>query len=78
MRDLPCCAALKASRASAAPSANGKAAERATPAQSTANVRLEKRAAGPHSCQTTRVNASAAALIVATASTLIPITAAIG
>ena len=37
-------------------------------------MRLEKRAACPHSCQTTSVNASAAALIVATASTLIPIT----
>ena len=48
------------------------------PAQSTANVRLEKRAAGPHSRQTTSVNASAAAPIVATASTLIPNTAASG
>ena len=78
IRLRPRCSALNASSASAAPSANGNAAERATPAHSTAKVRLEKRAAGPHSCQTTSVNASAAALIVATARTLMPITAASG
>ena len=48
------------------------------PVQSTAKARLEKRARSPHSCQTTSVNASAAAPIDAIASTVIPSTAASG
>src|SRR5436309_6261658 len=63
-----CCSVDSASSASAIPSANGNAADSTIPAQTTANVRLDQRAAGPHSRQRTSVNASAAAAIVATAS----------
>ncbi len=67
-----------ASSASAKPSANGKAAERTIPAQTTAKLRLDQRVVGPHSCQSTAANASAASAIVATASRRIPNSAASG
>ena len=66
------CSAQSASSASDAPSANGNAAERTMPAQTTANVRLDQRADGPHSFHTSTANASAADAIVATASSPIP------
>ena len=72
------CSAQIASSAKAAPSANGNAAERTIPAQTTANVRLDQRAAGPHSRPTTTANASAAVDTVATASSRIPSSAASG
>ena len=65
-----------ASSASAAPSANGNAAENTIPAQTTANVRLDQRAVGPHCRETITANASAAVETVATASSLIPKSAA--
>ncbi len=74
----PLCIAQIASSASAIPSANGNAAERTTPAQTTAKLRLDQRVVGPHSRQSTTANASAASAIVATASSLIPSTAASG
>src|SRR5262249_39101576 len=46
------CSAQIASSASAAPSAKGKAAEKTTPHQTTANVRLDQRAVGPHCRET--------------------------
>ena len=67
-----------ASRASAAPSANGNAAERTIPAQTTAKVRLDQRTAGPHWRPTTIANASAAVVTVATARSRIPSSAATG
>ena len=48
------------------------------PAHTTANVRLDQRVVAPHSCQMTSANASAASAIVATASSLIPSSAASG
>ena len=60
------------------PSANGNAPERTTPAQTTANERFAQRAAGPHSRAETTPNASAAVAMLATASSLIPISAASG
>ncbi len=72
------CNVPRASSASAIPSANGNAAESTIPAHTTANVRLDQRVAGPHSRQTTTANALAASAIVATASSLIPSTAASG
>ena len=60
------------------PSANGKAAERTIPAQTTAKLRLDQRVVGPHSRQSTTANASAASAIVATASSRIPSSAASG
>ena len=48
------------------------------PAHATANVRLDQRASAPHSRMTTTANTSAAAEIVATASSLIPSSAASG
>jgi hypothetical protein len=48
------------------------------PAHTTANVKLDQRAVGPHSRPTTAANANAAAATVATASALIPISAASG
>ena len=74
----PACSAHSASRAKAIPSANGNAAESTTPAQTTANVRLDQRAVGPHSRPSTTANASAAVATVATASSLIPNSAASG
>ena len=70
--------AHSASRASAAPSANGNAAERTIPAQTTANVRLDHRARGPHSFHTSTAKASVAVATVATASRRIPSAAASG
>src|SRR5581483_3876713 len=64
--------------ASAIPSANGNAADRTIPAHTTANERLDQRVVGPHSCHTTTENASAASATVATASSLIPKSAASG
>ena len=61
-----------ASSASAAPSAKGNAAEKTIPAQTTANVRLDQRAVGPHCRETITANASAAVETVATASSRIP------
>ena len=75
---LPAWSAQIASRPSAIPSANGKAAEMTRPAQTTANVRLDQRATGPHCLQTTTANASAAIPIEMIASALIPNTAASG
>ncbi len=72
------CSVQIASSASAAPSANGNAAESTIPAQTTANVRLDQRAAGPHSRPTTTAKASDAVDTVATASSLIPNRAASG
>ena len=72
------CSAHSASSASAAPSANGKAAETMIPAQTTAKVRLDQRARGPHSFQTRTAKASVAVAIVATASNRIPSAAASG
>ena len=46
--------------------------------QTTANVRLDQRASGPHCLQTTIANASAAMPIETIASALIPNTAASG
>ena len=66
------------SSANAIASANGNAAERTIPAHSTAKVRLERRAESPHWRNATSVKASEAVAIVATASTLIPSTAASG
>ena len=66
------------SSANAIPSANGNAAERTIPAHTTANVRLDQRAVGPHSRPMTTAKASAAVAIVATASSLIPSSAASG
>jgi hypothetical protein len=77
-RRWPRWSAAIASSANIAPSANGNAAESTTPGQSKVNVRLEKRADGPHSCQTTSAKASAATPIETTASSLIPIRAASG
>ena len=48
------------------------------PAQTSANVRLDQRASAPHWRMTTTAKASAAAEIVATASSLIPSSAASG
>ena len=45
------CSAQSASSASAIPSANGNAAERTIPAQTTAKLRLDQRVVGPHSRQ---------------------------
>ena len=70
--------AKSAKSASATPSANGNAAERTIPAQTTANVRLDQRAVGPHSRPITTAKASAAVAIVATARSLIPRSAASG
>src|SRR5207244_80626 len=64
--------------AQAAASAKGHAPERTTPAQTTAKVQLDHRAVGPHSRPRTTANASAAIETVATASSLIPISAASG
>ena len=75
---LPDWSAKIASRASANPRAKGKAAEITSPAQTTANVRLDQRASGPHWRPTTMANASAAIPIESTASALIPNTAASG
>src|SRR3954471_6318736 len=72
------CSAQIATSANANPSANGKAADSTIPAHTTANVRLDQRAVGPHSCQSTTAKASAATAIVATASSLIPKSAASG
>src|SRR3954453_9242677 len=72
------CSAQIATIAKANPSANGNAADSTIPAQTTANVRLDQRAVGPHSSQSTTANASAATAIVATASSLIPRSAASG
>src|SRR5947208_11994025 len=60
----PCCNVHSASSASAIPSANGNAADSTIPAHTTANVRLDQRAAGPHSRHSTSANASAATAIV--------------
>src|SRR5579859_4570018 len=46
-------------RASAKPSAKGKAAVITVPAHTTAKVRLDQRVAGPHSRQTTTAKAEA-------------------
>ena len=64
--------------ANAIASANGNAADSTMPGPETANVRLDSRASGPHWRSATSVNASAAAAIVATASTLMPSSAASG
>ena len=72
------CSAQIESSASAAPSANGNAAENTIPAQTTANVRLDQRAVGPHCRETITANASAAVETVATASSRIPNSAASG
>jgi len=48
------------------------------PAQTTAKVRLDQRARGPHSFQTRTANASVAVATVATASSRMPSTAASG
>jgi hypothetical protein len=74
----PNCSAQIASSAIAIPSANGKAAERTIPAQTTAKLRLDQRAVGPHSRPSTTANASAASAIVATASSRMPSHAASG
>jgi hypothetical protein len=74
----PACSAQIASSASAKPSANGNAAERTIPAQTTAKLRLDQRAVGPHSRQSTAANATAATAIVATARSRIPKSAASG
>ena len=55
---LPAWSAQSESRPSANPSANGNAAEMTSPAQTTANVRLDHRPSGPHCRQTTMANAS--------------------
>src|SRR5437588_3722429 len=72
------CTAHTASSASATPRANGNAADRTIPAHTTANVRDDQRVVGPHCRQQTTANASAAAAIVATASSRIPSSAASG
>ena len=72
------CSAQIDSSASAAPSANGNAAEKTIPHQTTANVRLDQRAVGPHWRETTTAKASAAVETVATASSRIPSSAASG
>ena len=75
---LPAWRAQSASSPSANPSANGNAAEITSPAQTTANVRLDQRATGPYCLPTTTANASAAIPIERMASALIPNTAASG
>ena len=72
------CSAHSASSASAIPSAKGNAAESTTPAHTTAKVRLDQRAVGPHSRPSTTAKASAAVAIVATASSRIPSSPASG
>jgi hypothetical protein len=72
------CSAQIESSASAAPSANGNAAEKTIPLQTTAKVRLDQRAVGPHCRETTTAKASAAVETVATASRRIPSRAASG
>ena len=67
-----------ASKASAAPSANGKAAFSTVAAQATANARLDQRAFTPHCRRTTTAKASDAAEIVATARSRMPSQAASG
>ena len=81
MAKRPCLRAWSdhsASSPSAAPSANGNAAEKTIPAQTTANVRLDQRVAGPHSRQSRTAKASDAVDTVATASMRIPNSAASG
>ena len=74
----PAWRAHSASSASAMPSANGKAPERTIPAHTTAKERFDQRAAGPHSRAATTPKASAAVATLATASSLIPNSAASG
>src|SRR5439155_9994255 len=74
----PVWSAQIASSARAAPSANGNAADSTIPAQTIANVQLDQRATGPHSRPRIIANASAAVATVATASSLIPTSAASG
>ncbi len=60
------------------PSAKGNAPESTTPAHTTAKERFDQRDAGPHSREATTPKASAAVAMLATASSLIPSSAASG
>ena len=74
----PSCSAQIASSANDTASANGNAAAPMMPTHSTANERLETRDAVPHCSNMTMLNAIAADAIEASASTLIPSSAASG
>jgi hypothetical protein len=75
---FPACSAQIASSANDIPSANGNAADSTMPPHTTAKVRLDQRALGPHSRQSTTANVQAASAIVATARRRIPSSAASG